>query len=987
MMSIAARLCASVLIVSLSTQAVAGAVVLRAADHADYSRVVFEWPAAVEYSVTSSGERATVTFRSADTIDLARLKGFGLKNLRDPRLVREGDRTTLSFSIPVNGRLHHYRSGGKIVLDVKDGVPQARAADKVAAITPGAGNDTFVRDQLKAVKAAASAPKPPPPKSAAEINKAVVEEALQSASVEVARGGAVTGKVEPINGGIALRYTFTEMVPAAIFARGNQLVMAWPGERVVTTPPLEAISGDRARRVDRLSISGATVLSVQIRPGIGVGVQREGTTWKIEIKDSEILPRELIRLDSQSDPVMGSRVFGHLSEPSRAIQIADPLDGKALLVVPAAAASAGVMADKPYPGGTVLASAQGLVVKPSSARVQAVTFANGVALMGLEQARSTDVAQRGYLNRGDGTVADARLIDLAAWQGRAATPYTERKAKLLYDLSMASEVDRAERRWALARFYLGNGMAADAAGVLDVMAQSDPDILNAPAFRATRGVARLQLRQFAEAYDDLGQPVLDTEPEMALWRSMALEAMGRPGEAVTAFATGDDVIALYDPEMQARFRLAAVRADIANGGGAVAAQELAALDDKALSPGIRAEVAYWQGKLALAKGDQAGAAAQFATAASLADRRVTAMATLAMTQQELSQKKIGNAQAIDRLDRLRFAWRGDDFELDLLDELARLYLDGGELRDALYAMRQSVKYFKPSDRTRAVAERMDAVFRNLFLDGGADTLPPVQALGLYYDFRDLTPMGADGDAMIRKLVERLVSVDLLDRAASLLEHQVKYRLEGIPQAAVAARLAMIHLMNAAPDKAIGVLRATRQQTLPDDIRRERNQVEARALLDLGQADEAEVVLEGDRSPAAQMLRADVYWKLKDWKRLAAVLNTVLPAAGETLDEDGRRLVLRAAVARTMLSDEAGLAALRRTYRTPMGRDALGAAFDVITTDTSSGVDNIAQLSATLAEIDKIDAFVRTYREAFAPDPAPAAARPARTAAAATGAAG
>jgi hypothetical protein len=176
-------------------------------------------------------------------------------------------------------------------------------------------------------------------------------------------------------------------------------------------------------------------------------------------------------------------------------------------------------------------------------------------------------------------------------------------------------------------------------------------------------------------------------------------------------------------------------------------------------------------------------------------------------------------------------------------------------------MRQSVKYFKPSDRTRAVAERMDAVFRNLFLDGGADTLPPVQALGLYYDFRDLTPMGADGDAMIRKLVERLVSVDLLDRAASLLEHQVKYRLEGIPQAAVAARLAMIHLMNAAPDKAIGVLRATRQQTLPDDIRRERNQVEARALLDLGQADEAEVVLEGDRSPAAQMLRADVYWKL------------------------------------------------------------------------------------------------------------------------------
>jgi len=259
---------------------------------------------------------------------------------------------------------------------------------------------------------------------------------------------------------------------------------------------------------------------------------------------------------------------------------------------------------------------------------------------------------------------------------------------------------------------------------------------------------------------------------------------------------------------------------------------------------------------------------------------------------------------------------------------------------------------------------MTEVFRNLFLDGGADAMAPAQALGLYYDFRDLTPLGAEGDTMIRKLAERLIDVDLYDRAASLLEHQVKYRLEGVPQAVVAARLAMIHLMNDAPDQAIGVLRATRQRVMPDDVRKERNRVEARALLELDRADEAEAILEGDTSPEAQMLMADAFWKMKDWKRHAEALKAVMPAAGTKLDKDGRRLVMRATVTAAMLSDEADLAALRRSYGAAMKGDALGAAFDIITAPDGQGAANLSSLSETLADIDRIESFMRNYKAAF-----------------------
>ena len=80
---------------------------------------------------------------------------------------------------------------------------------------------------------------------------------------------------------------------------------------------------------------------------------------------------------------------------------------------------------------------------------------------------------------------------------------------------------------------------------------------------------------------------------------------------------------------------------------------------------------------------------------------------------------------------------------------------------------------------------------------------------LFYDFRELTPIGRRGDEMIRRLADRLVSVDLLDQAAELLQHQVDHRLQGAARAQVATRLAVIYLMNRKPDRALAVLRATR----------------------------------------------------------------------------------------------------------------------------------------------------------------------------------
>ena len=92
--------------------------------------------------------------------------------------------------------------------------------------------------------------------------------------------------------------------------------------------------------------------------------------------------------------------------------------------------------------------------------------------------------------------------------------------------------------------------------------------------------------------------------------------------------------------------------------------------------------------------------------------------------------------------------------------------------------------------------------RSSILGPKGDDMQPVDALGMFYEFRELTPIGRRGDEMIRRLADRLVAVDLLDQAAELLQYQVDKRLEGAARAQVAARLAMVYLTNRKPDRAI-----------------------------------------------------------------------------------------------------------------------------------------------------------------------------------------
>ena len=159
--------------------------------------------------------------------------------------------------------------------------------------------------------------------------------------------------------------------------------------------------------------------------------------------------------------------------------------------------------------------------------------------------------------------------------------------------------------------------------------------------------------------------------------------------------------------------------------------------------------------------------------------------------------------------------------------------------------------FQRRDAARVAQDDMRGAFVNLFLKGGADKMPPVEALAMFYDNLDLTPIGPDGDEMIRRMSDRLVAVDLLGPAENLLAYQVDKRLDGVAKAQVATRLAAVYLMDHKADKAVATLRDSQITGLPDDEMHNRLILEARAFAALKQWDNALDLIAVDQSEDTQ----------------------------------------------------------------------------------------------------------------------------------------
>lgn len=930
------------------------ALAISVAQSQDFSRIEFRFPGA-RMTSRRDGDKLILRFSRYATPDMTRL------NVDPPRWLKTATARNAG--------------GLEITLTLADG------ADARAGEADGAGYvNLFAKPAPSALTPAPAASPPAAPDVAPSVptGDPRTHTVLSVRDDPTPASGVVKMETQMVQGQVLLRFAWKNPLGAAVFRRGDAVWVVFdsPARIDVSSAPhgFAQVQGVQA-------VSGPDFSAVRIASPAAVGVSAiaQGEVWTVVLGGDQPPAGQQVRIargDNAGAPILTAALAGS----TRAVWVDDPVVGDKIGVVTAMAPDKGLPSRREFVDLALLPSIQGLAVEPIADGL-AITTDGDVVRIGLPKglALSPKGAALAAAEDGPGLpmpLARPGLIDFDSWSRTGSGGFMPRYQAL--QMAAGAEADRGKdaglsARMGLARFLVGSQLSFEAIGVLNLVAKQQQSVLGDPEFRALRGAAKVMAGRYKEADVDFSAPAVADDPASALWRGYIAAQEGQWAEARTQFDAGQSTLFQFPAKWRTRFATANAQAAIALKQYPVAE---VAIDNALRSqpdPVEQLKTRLVQAQLFAAEGDTARAQRVYLAIAQVNLDFLAAPATLHATELELASNQIAPMQAAAVYESLRFRWRGDATELTTIRDLGQIYLSLGRYREALEALRSAGQHLPDLPEAVEVQDDLSNAFKALFLGGQADGLQPIQALALFYDFKELTPIGADGDLMVRKLARRLVDVDLLSQAADLLKYQADNRLTGVPKAEVSTDLAMIDLMNRQPEAALDALNNSRTTILPVALNAQRREIEARAWLGLGQYDHALEVIQGDKGPTYDAVRAEVAWKQHDWTGAGGQFEKLLGDRYKQpgpLAPDEEAKLLRAAISYSLAGDDASLSRLHDRYQGFVDQshqpDALRVALAGIDKTQVSGAD-FARISG---EDQTFVSWVQAMKQRFRDRPAP-----------------
>ncbi|MFA6279372.1 MAG: hypothetical protein WC612_01085 [Bdellovibrionales bacterium] len=1001
-----------------TAQASAGgaSIVLRTGQHPLFDRVVFDAPVGMGYKIERAGERVVVRFSKAAKAvlppsKLDRAKGF--------QVLAGGDGSALlavSFSIAAQATLKDFISDRSIVIDVTG--PQARvvalpspdlppppvqkqppaveasppATAAVAAATP-AVQETVKEEEPPPQEEAKKQDLPPEP---VEGEKALPE-SLDPVPAPAPLETVEAKQAEPAPSQPALNWplasetrldakteneirTITQEHPpqpvavfdpkievgTAIFARAGYVNIIFDrklvGDALLTSPPPRV-------KLEPIALQRQTGFRIAVPDQVSVRATRKGTAWEIYLVpqgETALLSTEFL---SQPNFALGARLLLPSANPPEPVMLRDPVVGDDLIVIPFKETGAFTLKRR-LSDFLVIPAVQGLVIKPWHEKVTARIVPDGIEISaegGLKLSPLRDMGRdphRAY----KGGANEKPLFDFERWRGQEGETFTQTQQKLMQTVIAVSEEERVLPRLDLARLYFSHGMGYEALALLELIRKALPEIEVYPDFLALRGAVRLLTGRVQEGLADLSQPALKDQADIVLWRAYGAALSRDFVSARELFNLSRGTLEQYGDPLFSQFVILATESALALDQDKEATEWLYKLEAKeSLSPAALSATRYLRGVLYSKSGQAEKAEALWKQVVRGADRLYKIRAELALIDLGVATKSLTPKQAVDRLEGLRYAWRGDDLELDILKRLGGYYLEAKDFKAGFAVLSQALRLFPSSPQTTALRTDMIKTFHDVYMTDLGRDMSPIDALSLYTDHQDLIPAGEEGNDVRSNLAERLVDIDLLDQAAKLLEALIKNSTKPEEKAQTLTRLAGVRLLDHKAEAALALLDQSQGDaaTLSQKTKDERQLLRARALSEMGKYQEALAALPEGSGQSTLLLRADMALRAKQWgDATKALLALVGPLkAGVSLNEEQATWLVHAVVAMAQAGDLTGLDHAAAEYGAAMDKTSKAGVFHVLTSpEKMTGMKDIYAVQGRLSDVDMFRSVLDSYRK-------------------------
>jgi tetratricopeptide (TPR) repeat protein len=1001
---------------------------VRASVQPTFVRFVFETPDGVGVSSVLNDQKLTLLFNAALSFDLADAKVAAPSNIASINQKIEGESSAVEVALIGDVDVRSFRDEKNYIIDVA--FQQAEKASALRPPAPDASHAPATAAPATAAPAsvapisaapAATAPgasekpadAPPTSQQSGEIAPPAPESFAQQAKIEAkpvetatlsplaetpvpaqpakeapdpaaqlppkttlasepspvakAADSAAPVSARRDGDGLRLMFSFAAATPAALFRRADTLWLVFDSLKPLDIEALRSQGGSIITEVSLLPLEKGQAIRIRLsRPQMSslAGEERAaGSNWTVTLSDTMQTPTQpLAAIRNIADPAFAN-VTVPLARPGLFHQFVDPDAGDTLMVVTAPPPVRGFIKRQDFVEVSLLESIHGVAVRPNSDDVTA-NIAPDKIILGKPGGLTLSSADIGA-DRAPTAVRP--IFDVVEWRKNQGENFAARQDVLVAAAAAAEPDQRTAARVDLARLYMSRGLYPEAKGVLDLALADAKPGLEDPVALIVHSVASSLMGRPEQGLKDLANPAIGTNYDWQLWKALAYARQGQWAEAREKFKNAEFAITSLPVELQRIVISEAMRCSVEVKDYSGAAKRSDDLDVVGLPSELKPAISVLRGRLAEALGHDKDALDQYRIAIGSTDRAAAAEAKLLEIVLRQKRDEISQAEALRELETLSVTWRGEAIEVRALVMMARIYPDIGRYGESFAAARTATRLQPNSEPSRQGQDETAALFAQLFLSPKGDDLPAVDALGMFYEYRELTPIGRRGDEMIRRLADRLVAVDLLDQASELLQYQVDKRLEGAARAQVAARLAMVYLTNRKPDRAISALRTTRIADLSGELRQQRLLLEARAQSDVGRHDLALDIISNISGREAIRLRSDIYWASRRWREASEQIELYYADRWrdfKPLNPLEKGDVVRAVVGYALADDAIGLARFREKYAPLMSAEPDRSAFETASKPATANSTGVAEIARMAASVDTLDGFLREMRSRF-----------------------
>jgi tetratricopeptide (TPR) repeat protein len=460
-------------------------------------------------------------------------------------------------------------------------------------------------------------------------------------------------------------------------------------------------------------------------------------------------------------------------------------------------------------------------------------------------------------------IKNDKLLDFSIWQqGNKAffetLRYLEKKPALEENLHK-----KIKAFFELTHFYLSYELLPEAESTLNHLLKIKPDIELTKTFKALLGTLYLLKGNRKASAQIFKDPILQKIPKIKLWQSIVQARSHNFNEEIMQFLKDHNqkIHPFYPLLLRRRVIISYIRKLLDDKNYKDIPTLLNDLKLTEQTEHQRSYTAFLQARYEAESGNMNSALHTLSTIIKTSHSRLNiTLARFYGNEYQLANQKISLKQAIEELETLQFAWRGDSLELDIREKLSDYYDQNNQTVEALRQLKNLASLFPSDPRAQNLGKKMQDLFSKFLLKPDP-ARQPFQAVSFYQEFKELTPAGQQGFEVMRKMVDDYLDLDLLDQAVQLIK-LIKIQNPQNKKSDLDLKLAQIWLDKNKYAECLETLKHLHINQLNTQEQEIYRFIEAKALYSTEHLQEALKILNNENlSYRLKSLKADIYMEL------------------------------------------------------------------------------------------------------------------------------